>query len=104
MPPLSRTDKTLPSTKREMTPFRRNPVRIFGRQRGKIGIGPKPAAGGAGRPLGRKQGVGAGFVADAGRDARLTLLQQGLLHGLLGTRQEGEGDETAVAVRVGPEL
>ena len=68
--PLSRTDKTLPSTSAKWPRVGAESGKIFGSQRGEIGVGPQPAFGAPGLPFGRQKGVGAGFTAGRGGNAR----------------------------------
>src|ERR1017187_7336092 len=65
---------------REPAPFGLQPGKVFGRQRGEIWIGPKPAPGRARRAFRAQKGVGAGLVAHACRHPRVAMLQHGLLH------------------------
>jgi len=86
---------------RELTPHGLLAGQVFRRQRGEIGIGPKPAAGCARRPLGAQKPVGAGFIAHPRRHPGAALFQQSLLNGLLSITRKSKCNYAPVTITLG---
>ena len=100
--PLSRTDKTLPSTSANWPRSACQPGEIFGRQRGEIGIGPEPAAGRARRRFGAQQSPRRRPCRRPAPKPAPGLARAGLLQGRPRVAGKGKGDQRGRSGRARP--